>query len=110
MCIKSIQALVLCVGFLSVFSAQAAREYHKVDSPGPVKYCCSACISYNSNGVCTNYSQCETGTTGLGYCPTVGKAVNPLSPAKQADSGIRSLAPELKAEQAPKEKREGLGK
>ncbi|SDX72686.1 hypothetical protein [Lysobacter enzymogenes] len=110
MCTKSIQALVLCVGFLSVFSAQAAREYHKVDSPGPVKYCCSACISYNSSGVCTNFSQCETGTTGLGYCPAKVKAVNPLLPAKEAGSGVRNLAPELKPEQAPKEMREGTGK
>lgn len=107
---KSIQTLVLCVGFLSVFSAQARREYHKVDSPGPVKYCCSSCVHYNSDGLCTSFSQCETGTTGLGYCPLVVKPGNPVLPAKEANGAVRSLAPEIKAEQAPKEKREGLGK
>lgn len=93
--IPMIQALAVCIGLFAASPADARREYHKVNSPGPVKYCCSECIKRNGDGICTDYSQCETGTMGLGYCPNlvINTPISPVKPRLPA-AIVRETAPQ----------------
>jgi len=74
-----LQGLALCLNLLAAGHVNAKEVYHKVDSPGPDRYCCSECVKRNTDGVCTSYAQCRTGTTnaGAGAC---NFAVNPVLP------------------------------